>query len=223
MKKITARELPPEQINFRFYFDDEGLTSKGGKNCAIYIPGNRNYTGFNSEEYRGIVEQAESILDGFYDVCEGGKTYFETYKDVMEYYNISYTSWRCHLLKEWSKSADITDTNSIARYLTVTTGEQWNVRSFSGYCQGDYCEVIYCKKHYTEKHITEIGKLYLGCGTEFCIDGCYCFYVVDNIRWQEGELLKNYLAECYGCNPEQLDVYLYKGSHEVADYELMAG
>ena len=39
--------------------------------------------------------------------------------------------------------------------------------------------------------------------------------------WQEGETLRKYLADCYGCKPEELEVYLYDGEHVVTDYRLM--
>jgi hypothetical protein len=221
MTKIIAREVPPEQCDFSFYFDDDGLTNSSGKNCACYIiPGDRRRnTGFNMDEYKGIEEQAESIIDGFSDVPSG---YYATYKEVMQDNGVPYTSHICHLLKEWVKTADTNDTDSIAEYLTIITGEKWNARAFCGYCQGDYCEVVYCMAHYTEDHVTEIGKFWLGCGTEFSIDDTYGYYVTDDMRWTEDKRLVKCLADMYGCKAEELEVHLYKGEHKVADYELLA-
>ncbi len=82
--------------------------------------------------------------------------------------------------------------------------------------------MVYCKAHYSEEHITEIGKFWLGCGTEFSIDDCYGYFVIDEIRWKEGETLKKALADLYGCKPEELEIYLYDGEHSVTDYELLA-
>ena len=200
MKKIIAKEVNPSYVDFSYYFDDDGLKSAGGENCAVYIvPGDRRrYSGFNMDEYQEIVQQAQAVIDD--------------YKDG---YPIDET------LKEWAKHADTSDTDSIAEYLTLTTGEEWAVKAFTGYSQGDYCEVVYCINHYTPEHINEIGKFWLGCGTEFCIDGCYGYYVPDTIRWQEGETLRKYLAELYGCKPEELEIYLYDGEHVVTDYRIM--
>jgi len=200
MKKIIAKEVNPSYVDFSYYFDDDGLKSAGGENCAVYIvPGDRRrYSGFNMDEYQEIVQQAQAVIDD--------------YKDG---YPIDET------LKEWAKHADTSDTDSIAEYLTLTTGEEWAVKAFTGYSQGDYCEVVYCINHYTPEHINEIGKFWLGCGTEFCIDGCYGYYVPDTIRWEEGETLRKYLAELYGCKPEELEIYLYDGEHVVTDYRIM--
>ncbi len=200
MKKIIAKEVNPAHVDFSFYFDDDGLTNKGGENCAVYIvPGDRRrYSGFNMDEYREIEQQAQAVIDDY----EDGYPVEET-------------------LKEWAKHADISDTDSIAEFLTIITGEEWAVKSFTGYSQGDYCEVVYCVNHHTPERITEIGKFWLGCGTEFCIDGCYGYYVPDTIRWQEGETFRKYLAACCSCKPDELVIYLYDGEHTVTDYKIM--
>lgn len=221
MKKIIAKEVNPRYVDFSFYFDDDGLKSIGGENCAVYIVSGDGRSGFNMEEYREIEETAESIIDGFHDVSNKWTNSYGSYREAMEYNGIPYTSRRCHLLKEWAKYANPHDTNDIADFLTITTGEEWNVKAFRGYSQGDYCEVVYCKAHHSEERITEIGKFWLGCGTEFCIDDCCGYYVPDTIRWQEGETLRKYLADLYGCEPEELEIYLYDGEHVVTDYRIM--
>jgi len=223
-KKITAIEVNPEHIDFSFYFEDDGLTNIGGENCAVYIipPDRRHYRGFNMDEYERIEEQAEAIIEGFDDIKNGYKDYYNSYKEVMENNEIIYNSRKCSLLKKWSENANINDTECIAEFLTIITGEEWSVKSFTGYSQGDYCEIMYCEKHYSKEHLIEIGKFWLGCGTEFCIDDCYGYYVTDDIRWTEDGRLVKHLADLYGCKPEELEVHLYKGEHKVVDYELLA-
>ena len=76
MKKIIAKEVNPAHVNFSYYFDDDGLKSVGGENCAVYIVsgGRRRYGGFNMEEYKEIEEKAKAIIDGFRDVSANGHT-----------------------------------------------------------------------------------------------------------------------------------------------------
>ena len=198
MKKIIAREVNPRYVDFSFYFDDDGLKSAGGENCAVYIVSGDGRSGFNMEEYREIELHAQAVIEDY----EAGYPIDEA-------------------LKEWAEYANPYSTTDIAEFLTITTGEEWNVRAFRGYSQGDYCEVVYCKARYSEERITEIGKFWLGCGTEFCIDDCYGYYVPDTIRWEEGEKLRQYLADSYGCKPEELEIYLYDGEHIVTDYKKM--
>lgn len=200
MKKIIAKEVNPACVDFSYYFDDDGLKSVGGKNCAVYIVpiDRRRYNGFNMDEYREIESHAQAVIDDY----EGGYPIDEA-------------------LKEWAEYADPYDTSDIAEFLTITTGEEWEVEAFTGYSQGDYCEVVYCKARYSEEHITEIGKFWLGCGTEFIIDGCRGYFIIDELRWEEGEKLRQYLADCYGCKPEELEIYLYDGEHVVTDYKIM--
>jgi hypothetical protein len=200
MKKIIAKEVNPAYVDFSFYFYDDSLKSVSGENCAVYIiPGDRRrYGGFNLDEYREIELHAQAVINDY----ENGYPVEET-------------------LKEWAEYADPHNINDIAEFLTITTGEEWAVKSFTGYYQGDYCEVVYCINHHTPERINEIGKLWLGCGTEFCIDGCHGYYVIDEIRWEEGEKLRQYLADSYGCKPEELEIYLYDGEHIVTDYRKM--
>ena len=223
MKKIVAKEVNPAHVDFSYYFDDDGLKSIGGENCAVYIvPGDRRrYGGFNMEEYEEIEEKAKAIIGGFRDVSDKWTNGYATYKEVMEDNAIPYTSRKCHLLKEWAEYANPYDTNDIAEFLIITTGEKWEVKAFTGYSQGDYCEVVYCVNHYTPERIEEIGKFWLGCGTEFCIDDCYGYYVPDTIRWREGETLRKYLADSYGCKPDELEIYLYDGEERVTKYKKM--
>jgi hypothetical protein len=223
MEKIIAKEVNPAYVDFSLYFYDDSLKSVSGENCAVYIvPGDRErYGGFNMEEYREIEEKAKAIINGFRDVSAKWPYGYATYKEVMEDNAIPYTSHTCHLLKKWAEYANPYDTGDIAEFLTITTGEKWEVKAFTGYSQGDYCEVVYCVNHYTPEHITEIGELWLGCGTEFCIEGCYGYFVPESIRWREGETLRKYLADSYGCKPEELEIYLYDGEHIVTDYRKM--
>ena len=199
MRKIVAKEVNPAHVDFSYYFDDDGLKSVGGENCAVYIiPGDRRRYGFNVEEYREIELHAQTVIDDY----ENGYPVEET-------------------LKEWAEYADPHNTNDIAEFLTITTGEEWTVKSFTGYSQGDYCKVVYCVSHYTPERINEIGNFWLGCGTEFCIDGCHGYFVVDELRWEEGERLRQYLADCYGCKPDELEIYLYDGERTVPKYKKM--
>ena len=222
MKKIIAKEVAPENVDFRYYFDGDTFTNAGGENCACYIipADRRGNSGFNMDEYKEIKEKAAAILEGFEDVGKYTDGY-KTHEEVMEDYGVLYSSEKCHALKEWAKTAINLDSDDIAEFLTITTGEQWNTRAAHGYSQGDYCEVVYCTAHYTKDDISEIGAFWLGCGSEFIIDDCSGYFVRDTIRWTENETLVNVLADMSGYKPEELEVYLYSGEHTVSDYKLL--
>lgn len=165
MKKqinYIIREIPAEHADFSYYFDDDGLTD-------LFIVAQWNSRGFNEEEYENIAEKAEAILDGFHDVNDkwtNGYNSFATYKEAMEYCGIPYTSRKCHLLKEWVKHADTSDTDSIAEFLTITTGKKWSTDSAHGYSQGDDVKMVYCPEYYKDG-VKHYGEIWLGAAKEF--------------------------------------------------------
>lgn len=164
--KYIIREIAPENAVFEPYFDDDGLTEKGGDYCYnLFIVCNGSYNrlnGFNIEEYKKIRARAENIINGFSDVEEG---YISSYKEVMIENDIPYNSRICHKLKEWAKNADENDTDDIAAFLSILTKKEWDSISVTGYCQGDYCEIVYCAEHYSNPR--QYGEIWLGCGKEF--------------------------------------------------------
>ena len=51
-RKIIAREVSPDLVDFSGYFDDDGLTEMGGDFCYnLFIVANDRSKGFNSEIY----------------------------------------------------------------------------------------------------------------------------------------------------------------------------
>lgn len=157
IKHILIREVEPEACELSFYFDDDGLTERGGDFCYnLFIIGDGRRVGsFNEEAYNEKQKQARDIIEDFEltaeyiengDRDENGKR--ATYKAVMELYGIPYNSRKCHALKEWAKTADEDKPEDMAEYLTIITGKKWDVEAVRGYCQGDYVELVYCTEHY---------------------------------------------------------------------------
>lgn len=227
---IKAIELPPGEIDFYTYFDNDGFRGE----YAFYIPATRNTLGFNSKEYKEIVRQIEILISAFEDFHSGCE-YMQTLEDVLDegmvtsstkdefvikssklqdWYN-DYQS-ESKRLKKWDIDADL-----VADFLTIATGNEWRSEAFRGYSQGDYCEVVYPVNRYSREAINEIGYLWLSCGTEFVIDGCRGYFVLDVIRWQDGDVLRNKLAEISDYNPDELEIHLYKGEKTIPIYEVM--
>lgn len=62
-------------------------------------------------------------------------------------------------IERMAKNADERDADSIADYLTITTGKEWKVQSAYGYCQGDYAEIVYCPERYKDG-VKEYGDVF---------------------------------------------------------------
>lgn len=212
MEKVNyiIREVEPESTDFSFYFEDDGLTEAGGDYCnnLFIVAQERHSSGFNEKEYRNVQDKAEAIMDCFNDIREGYDTY-KSYKEAMECNNIAYTSRKCHLLKEWEKNADLCKTESMAAFLTITTGKKWTTASAHGYCQGDYVEMVYCPEHYKEG-VKSYGEIWLGAGKEFYTitlgengeedDTCYG-YIIADCQARNDEDYKRLVCK-WACIPE---------------------
>ena len=230
-RKIIAREVAPEDTDFSFYFDGDCFSRRAGDRCyEIYIPGSRRVGGYNEDEYKDVLNDVENILCEYSNGENSITRALEYALSYEEAQRLTMNTHKLHALKEWAKGADSSAPESVAEYLSILTGKKWDVRSFHGYSQGDYCDVVYCADRYSEDSITEIGKMWLGCGSEFGIgtadengdeDLCYGYFVTDHDRWDEGEIMVKKLAAMYGCKPEELEIYLYDGEVRAAKYKKM--
>lgn len=234
MIKNIIREVPGEQADLSYYFDGDCFNANGGEyGYTLFIISNEGYGrlhGLNIDEYKRVKEQAENVLDGFTDV-ENGETYWDgekmTFKQVMKDNDIPYTSHKCHKLREWAKDANTGKPESIAEYLTITTGKTWDVTSASGYCQGDYVQIVYCPEFYHE-NVRKYGEIWLGAAKEFCIvdvdengeegDSVYGYIVADCEAWKD-EDYKRIVCEWEGLKPEETRLEMIDGYHTYTKYD----
>jgi len=224
MKKHIIREVEPVCSTFKDFLDYDGLTEKSGEwNNTLFIV-SRDYgrlNGFNIDEYKRIMKQAENILDGFQDVQTGltdynGSKY--TYKSIMQENGIEYSPTKCSKLKKWAESAEYESIESIAKYLQIITGEYWKVTSAHGYSQKDFCEVLCSAERYTNAR--KYGEIWLGAAKEFCvidldkngeeIDSCYGYIVADCEAWKD-EQYKRIVSEWAGIDPNDAELQMIDG------------
>jgi hypothetical protein len=219
--KYIIREVPPEQSNFSFYFDNDCFTGAGGDwNYNLFIVAQSYHDkGFNEEEYNEIVSEIESMLDeeevepkyaAFIKECNGKPS---------APYRYSYNNFEAY--KE----------EMVARYLTIKTGTEWNVVGAYGYSQGDYVKVVYCKEHYSKESAQAAGEIWLGSAKEFGvheidddgeeIDSCYGYIVADcqvNYATQDADY-KRIVSEWSDITQEDdVALEMVEGSHTVTHY-----
>jgi hypothetical protein len=193
--KHIIREIPAEQTDFSFYFEDDGLKEIGGDYCynLFIVAQSRNSSGFNEEEYRRVQTEIENLLEMYGDIMD--QSDYAQYPSVgamlIDYGLInSIHNTRCiraymDFFKEcvakpgspygnYNNKFDAFNTEMIAKYLTLKTGKQWATDSAHGYCQGDYVEMVYCPEHYTDG-VKPYGEVWLGAAKEFDV-----IYLDDN-------------------------------------------
>ena len=208
MKKYIIKEVPAEQADFSIYFDDDGLTEAGGDYCYnLFIVGDRNCSGFNTEAYKAVKTDIENLLEMYLDIVNKS--------DYAEYTSIGAMLLDCDLINNIHNTKKIKayteffathcenfvkcEIDAIAEYLTLKTGKEWGTDSAHGYCQGDYVKMVYCKEHYTEG-VKHYGEIWLGAGKEFSItsldengeeeDTTYGYIVADCQAWKDEDYKK---------------------------------
>ena len=227
MKKYIVREVEPECTDFSLYFEDEYITGVTNWNANLFIIGlDRYIADFNGEEFNRVKEQAENIINEF-SYIGGRYATYDSYKDCMEDFGIKYTPKKCHDLKEWAKDADERETEDIARFLSITTGEEWEVLSVYGYNQGDYAEVVFCPKYHSKDAAKSYGEVWVGCATEFCVvsldedgeeeDACYGFIVADHEAYDD-EDYKRLVCGWYGIDPDDASLETINGCNTYMEY-----
>lgn len=185
--KHIIREVPSEQTEFDFYFDDDGLTSAGGDYCynLFIVAQSRNSSGFNEKEYKNIQTEIESLLEMYNDIVEKSEyaQYNSTGEMLLDYKLINniHNTKRIKAFIDFFKTCEekpkspysnyynkfeAFNTELTAEYLTLKTGKQWETDSAYGYCQGDYVELVYCSEHYKDG-VKNYGEIWLGAGKEF--------------------------------------------------------
>ena len=246
-KKINyiVREVPPEQTDFSFYFEDDGLTSAGGDYCynLFVVAQSRNSSGFNEKEYQNIQNEIENLLEMYTDIVN--KSNYAQYSsvgamlfDVGLINSIHYTR-RIKEITEWLKAcltwgntsqtrtlAEYEPEETTAEYLTFKTGKEWTTDSAYGYCQGDYVEMVYCKEHYTDG-VKQYGEIWLGAGKEFYTieldengeeaDTCYG-YIIADCQARTDEDYKRLVCEWAGIPEDETRLEMIDGSRSYTKY-----
>jgi hypothetical protein len=246
-KKINyiVREVPPEQTDFSFYFEDDGLTSAGGDYCynLFVVAQSRNSSGFNEKEYQNIQNEIENLLEMYTDIVN--KSNYAQYSSVgamlfdVGLINSIHNTRRIKEITEWLKAcltwgntsqtrtlAEYEPEETTAEYLTFKTGKEWTTDSAYGYCQGDYVEMVYCKEHYTDG-VKQYGEIWLGAGKEFYTieldengeeaDTCYG-YIIADCQARTDEDYKRLVCEWAGIPEDETRLEMIDGSRSYTKY-----
>lgn len=229
-KKINyiVREVPAESCDFSFYFDNDGLTEAGGDYCYnLFIVGNRNCGGFNTEAYEAVTSDIENLLEMYLDIVN--KSNYAQYSSIgamlldcdliSNIHNTKKIKAYAHFLKNCDENFAEYETATVAEYLTLKTGKEWDTDSATGYCQGDYVELVYCKEHYTEG-VKHYGEIWLGAGKEFTItflngdgeeeDTVGGYIVADCQAWKD-EDCKKLVCEWEGIPEDETELQMVDG------------
>jgi len=248
-KKINhiIREVPPEQSNFSFYFDNDGLTEAGGDYCytLFIVAQSRNLSGFNEKEYQNIQGEIENLLGMYEDIIN--KSVYAQYSSVgamlvdLGLVTSIHNTSRIKNIKEWlkacndkpnspwrnyEKQAEAFPEETTAEYLTFRTGKQWRTDSATGYFQGDYVKMVYCPEHYGNG-VKHYGEIWLGAGKEFYTidldengeeaDTCGGYIIADSQAWKD-EDCKRIVCDWAGIPEDETQLEMIDSQRTVTKY-----
>lgn len=235
--KYIIKQVPPEHAELAFYFDGDTFTpAAGGLEYTLFIVAYDRFRGYqsgiNGDTWQRITDAAGEIMVGFDDAAQGLTDYDGnriTYKSIMTAAGIPYSPTKCHRLKEWYQYNEYSDDpQTIAQYLTITTGRPWTTASATGYCQGDHVTVIYCEHVYTMQDAEAAGEIYLGAASEYSItfpaeDGSepetVCGYIIADCQAWRPEDAKRLVCECEGIDPADAVLMIPGKPRTVTTYE----
>ena len=220
--KYIVREVPPEESDFSFYFDDDGLKGNASDYCynLFIIAQSRDCAGFNEKEYNSLQNEIENLLEMYTDIVN--KSNYAQYSNIgamlfdLGLINSVHNTRRIKEITEWLKScvswgntsqtrtlAEYEPEETTAEYLTFKTGKKWETDSACGYCQGDYVKMVYCKEYYLDG-VKQYGEICLGAGKEFYTieldengeeaDTC-CGYIIADCQARTDEDYKRLVCE----------------------------
>ena len=199
--KYVVREVPAEWAALGYYFDGDCFNGSDDFLNTLLIVSDDGWgrlSGLNIAEYKRIMEQAETVLDGFLGVSDGELNYDGepiTYADVLGDAGIAgIDADALRRLVKWAEDASADNTQDIADLLTIITGHYWTTAAARGYCQGDYAEMVYCPERYADG-VEAYGEIWLGCAKEFQViyldddgtegDSVSGFIVADCQAWRD--------------------------------------
>ena len=246
MKKNIIREIPPEQVDFNFYFEDDALKEADGNYCynMFIVAQSRNMNGFNTEAYQELQNEIEKLLEFYSDIVE--KSEYAEYSSVGEMLldygliNNIHNTKRIKIYMDFFKDCcakpkspygnyynnfEAHNEEKTAEYLTIKTGKKWSTDSAHGYSQGDYVKMVYCEEHYTSaKHY---GEVWLGAAKEFCVidldengeetDSCYG-YIISDCQATKDEDYKRLVCEAAGIEENETQLEMIDGCRTYTKY-----
>ena len=237
--KYIIKQIPPEAAELSFFFDGDTFTERArGIQYALFpLVSDRwsLYPVINRELWEDITRRASALADDFDGIRNDGEsrsTYSRSYKAVMQDYGIKYSPRTAHALKEWSTrhEYDPSTPESIAEYLSITTGHEWTTTSATGYCQGDYAITVYCPDGNSAETAQAAGEIALGAASEYSIteiddDGeeletVYGYIIADSQAYRP-EDVKRLVCSYEGIDPADAVLMIPGEPHTVTTYEYM--
>lgn len=174
--RYVAKQLSGEHTDVSYYFEEETLDN-------LFITSYEwfHQWGFRQESHKELIREIEEIKDYFYEI-QVKDPYYNNYSSYGELFldydliNNIHNGYKIKKLKDFFNSFNYLDFSYrtkepdtiMAKYLTLKTGDEWDVACVHGFNQGDYVQILYKVDSYPIG-VERYGELFLGMYTEFII------------------------------------------------------
>lgn len=226
--KYYAKQVAPDFQENPFMVDSSVFTDNG-----IIISGNSGYRDYTTAAWERMREYIEEAVEEANALKDGTSIY----EDITELVN-NLLGWRAYteqeidqwreLLENWENMYE-TDANALA--MSLFTGEKYEVKEIRGCCQSDWNYIYYPVDKWTDEAVEHIETEYFNTGSEWFVEeigrednekispedmedlgSIYCH------GWSDEDIKKE-IADCIGCNPEDVVLFKFAGYRQIATYE----
>lgn len=244
MSKVYARQINPEYQEPQLFFisaKDHAWHWEDDYYAGLAVMPLRGYYDYMPDVVRRVYDtlhdgELADVLDDIqrgpgywgYDQYDGSRT-----KAISDYLPAEKANGKRYATREIKRLSEIIsgaydpDTDDLCAVLSIVTGQGWTSRQITGCCQGDWREIVYPVEKYDKEAIEILECEYFNLGTEWMVHDSdeapecpedisgWCIYCHG---WND-DAVRAEIADAAGCNPEELTMYKYAGSHFVAEYE----
>lgn len=218
--KIYAKQVQPE------YQESPLFMEEWPEN--VYIFGNRYYNDHGAEYIENIKNSMYDAADALKELPRG-YSYYTSFIDIIadllpapenknEYSRADRLQWRALLLN--FDAGAISDDDAITAALELITGDEYDVATIRGCCQGEWNNIIY-PAEYGREWLRNFEIEYFNMGAEWRInesgpDSDDNYYIYTH-AWNENEARAE-IAAAAGVDPADVVLYVFDGYIHTAKY-----
>jgi len=230
MKKIYARQIPPEYQESPFSWCDDIYEN-------VSFDGNDDYRSRTTDEYDTIRKYIDEADTAMTDMQNKNNNHFANATEIIEHYFSRRTKgkysareigrWK-KILAQYQGNSRADEAGAICGALELMTGKAHDYCCIRGSSQSEWQYIYYPAGEYSDEQIKKLEREYFNEGSEWEIqegetepetaeeiEGSYMYCC----EWDDDEI-KAEIAGAFGCSPDEVALYKFEKFRQVPVYQL---